>query len=188
MNCITILITSALCAFSTLATAEQTAQVRAANFYSKGLAAMKAGEADTAEACFREVLRIQPRNANARFQLSQLKLNRPILAAKKRQVQLQEVNVAKIEFEELSLREALGALDELVLRSTAEKFTPNFVVQDPGNLLEQRRFSLRLRNVPASVVLRYCLDHAGASARYDEHVIVVKPLSKSGPTSSGGRK
>jgi len=184
MRYIILLITATLLAWPPIATAQQSAQARAAALYQKGLTAVKAGEAATAESCFREVLRLQPRNANARFQLHQLKLNAPALGAKKRKLQLQKILLAKVEFEDLSLREALDTLDALVLKATKEEFAPNFIVQDSANILGERTFSLQLSNIPASVALQYCLDHARASARYDQHAIVVKPHPKTGATTS----
>ena len=66
------------------------------------------------------------------------------------------------------------------MKQTDGKFAPNFVVEDPEKVFEERTFSLKLGTVPASVALKYSLDGVRATARYDEHAIVIKPL--------GGRK
>lgn len=154
----------------------QTPAAKAATLYRQGLQAMEQGQAETARTCFQEVLRLQPNNANAKFQLKQLTLQAGSMAAKKRQTQMKEIRLPAIDFDELTLPEALDALDEMVLKQTEKKFAPNFVVQDPENVFGNRKFSLKLGNLPASVVLQYCLENARASARYDSHAIVVRPL------------
>ena len=73
-------------------------------------------------------------------------------------------------------------------KQTDNKFSPNFVVQDPNNVLEARKFTLKLGNLPASVVLQYCLDSSRATARYDQHAIVIRPLGGGKATPQGGEQ
>jgi len=149
-------------------------------WYRMGLRAMNEGQVETARECFTEVLRLRPGDMNARYQLRQLTLEMNSLLAKKRESQLAAITVPRVDFDQLNAREALGALGALVEKQTENKFAPNFVVQDPNGLLAERRFSLELTNVPATVVLKYILENARASARYDQHAIVVKPLPNTG--------
>ena len=161
----------------------QQSATRITALYKKGLQAMEQGQVDVARACFTEVLRIQPNNPNAKFQLRQLNLRAPSLLAKRRQAQLAQVKLPAVNFDQLTIAEALDALDKLVLKETKEKFAPNFIVQDPDGVLDDRKFSLKLGNLPATVVLKYCLDNVGATARYDQHAIVVRPNKKSASTT-----
>jgi TolA-binding protein len=79
----------------------------AADIYQQGLIAVREGNVTAAERAFQEVLRLQPGNANARYQLSELKQNQGSIAA--REVTLQVKNVpAKAMFE--MLLEQAGAV------------------------------------------------------------------------------
>ena len=53
--------------------------------------------------------------------------------------------------------------------------TPNFVIEDPQNLLAERKISLNLKSMPAQAVMKYLMDQTGAKARYDEHAEVITP-------------
>ena len=141
---------------------------------------MKQGEVETAKQCFEAALRIQPSHAHARYQLKQLPHLRGSLLARKRELQLQKVTVPSVDFDEATLEEALESLSTLIAKETEEKFSPNFILQDPDEVLADRTFSLKLGKVPASQVLKYALESTGASARFEEHAIVIHPRGKSG--------
>ncbi|NIP93446.1 MAG: tetratricopeptide repeat protein [Akkermansiaceae bacterium] len=169
----------AFLALAPCALAQESTTARAKALYRQGLIAMEQGQIDTARTCFREVLRLQPRNVNASYQLKQLELRRKPLLAKKRQLQMKSVRIPSVDFDAVTLPDALDALNALVEKQTKGKFVPNFIIQDPEGILEKRRFSLKLGAVPASIVLQYALDNTRATARYDEHAIVVRPVGKS---------
>lgn len=152
---------------------------RAAALYKQGMRAMEQGQVETAKACFYEVIRLQPRNMNARYQLKQLSLNSASLQAKKREAAMKSIKMPAVDFEDLSLGEALDVITAIVEKETEKKFSPNFVVQDPTDAFAKRPITLKLGGLPASQVLKYCLDSARATARYDAHAIVVRPLGVS---------
>lgn len=175
MRNLILLTLGALLALSPCASAQRPAS-NVSTLYKQGLQAIKVGEAAVAQAKFEQVLRLQPNHPNAKFQLRQLKLGGGLLGAKKRELQLQKVKVPAVDFDQLTLREALGALNEMVLQQTEKKFAPNFVIRDPDGIFDTRRFSLKLGSLPASVVLKYCVENVGAKVRYDEHAILVSPV------------
>lgn len=183
MRNVILLTVGAFLALGPCALGQKPAVSKAAALYQQGLRAIQQGQVDTARTCFEEVLRIQPSNASARYQLKQLKVTSGSLLAKKRQLQLKQVILPKVDFDDLTLPEALQAIDALVQKKTDKKFVPNFMVQDPTGVFEERKFTLKLGNAPASVILQYCLENARATARYDQHAIVIKPLGvkKSAP-------
>ena len=161
---------------------------KANTLYRQGVLAMKQGQVETARTCFEGVLALQPNNIHAKYQLKQLSLQSPRLAAKRREKQMEAVHLPKVEFEELTLPEALEAINAVVMKQTKGKFVPNFIVEDPKDVFQSRTFTLKLGSVPASVALKYALENARATARYDEHAIVVRPLSSGTPAPGGGDK
>jgi hypothetical protein len=77
------------------------------------------------------------------------------------------------QLDEASLQEALAALSNIVEKESKEEVTPNFVIEDPKNVLAEKKISIQLKNMPARGVLKYLMDQAGAKPRYDEHAVVI---------------
>lgn len=150
----------------------------AAEIYKQGMIALDQGNVKAADAAFREVLRLRPGNANARYQLSELQRNQSSVAARARIKKMEEYELAQITFDKLSLSEALEALTVLVEKKSGEKFSPNFMIQDPSNQLGDSKVTLSVKNVPAKAALTMVLQQAGAVAKYEEHAIVVKPVAR----------
>jgi len=152
---------------------------RASDIYKQGMIAMDQGNVTAADLAFREVLRLQPGHADARFQLSELKRNQGSIAARAREKKLAEYEIAQIDFDKTELSEALAALSMLVEKKSEGKFAPNFMIQDPSNLLAESKVSLTVKNLPAKAAFNMILQQAGAVAKYEEHAIIVKPVARS---------
>ena len=168
-----------------------TPAARADLLYQQGLAAVQKGDKAGAQKAFENALRINPSHANARYHLLQLRGSGERMAAKARELKLQQVKLPEVNFSDVTLEEAVQAIDLLVRKETKEAFSPNFVIQDSSGELAKRPITLQLRNVPAHVALKYTLDLAQATVRYDEHAILIQPLGppKSKTTGdSGGTK
>lgn len=148
---------------------------RAEVSYRRGLAAEKAGDPDAARQAYLAALAANPRHANARYCLGQLKINSAAISAKGREEKFGAVMIAEFNLDEASLQESLDALRILVEKQSKEEVTPNFVLQDSNKALAEARISLRLKNTPARGVLQYLLEQANAKARFDEHAIVILP-------------
>ena len=172
----------ALSVSSEAITAREERVQKVAALYQQGVIALKDGDTQLATACFREVLVIQPSHGNARYQLLSLKDRKPNLAAKMRQRKLAQIKIPKVHFDESEFGEVIEALDILITKETKGGFAPNFVVQDPHGLLENKKITMKLGSVPANVLLDYVLKMANAKARYDEHAIVIAPLGKAPKT------
>ena len=147
----------------------------AATLYKQGMAAVEEGDVRAAELAFKEILRLQPNNANARYQLGQLKQNQDSIAARARSRQLAQYEIEQIDFSKTEVSEALVALGMLIEKKSGGKFAPNFMIQDPSNRLADREVTLQVKKVPASAALNMILQQAGASARYEKHAIVIVP-------------
>ena len=59
-----------------------------------------------------------------------------------------------------------------------KKFSPNFIIQDPGKKFEDKRVKLKMNNIPLSAALNYLLESVGGTARYDEYATPIKPMGK----------
>ena len=158
-------------------TASEGTSTKVATLYQQGLAALNDGDMELARMSFTEVLRIQPSHGNARYHLLNLKQRGPELAAKVRKKKLEQIKVPKVDFAEISMTDAIEALGIMIEKETKGKFSPNFIVQDPKGVFESSSITMKLGAVPANVVLEYILRMGDGSARYDEHAIVIRPLS-----------
>jgi len=187
MKKIVIMTIGAVLALGPCAVAQNSAAGKAAALYKQGLRAVEQGQVETARTCFEEVIRLQPRHINARYQLKQLSLTSGSLAATRRENSMKAVNLPAVDFEGLTLPEAVEAINALVEKETKKQFTPNFIVQDPTGAFATRKITLKLGGLPASQVLKYCLESARATARYDAHAIVIRPLGveKGAPAVEG---
>ena len=48
--------------------------------------------------------------------------------------------------------------------------------------------NLRLNSIPAETVLRYIVDQANGTIRYDDHAIVISPRKKATPAPAAPKK
>jgi tetratricopeptide (TPR) repeat protein len=147
----------------------------AADLYKQGMTAMDEGNVRAAELAFTEALRLQPNNANVRYQLGQLKQNQDSIAARARSRQLEQYRIDQIDFSKTEVSEAIVALGMLIEKKSEGKFSPNFMIQDPSNKLGDREVTLQVKNLPARAALNMILAQAGASARFEKHAIIIVP-------------
>lgn len=143
--------------------------------YRQGLAAEQAGDPVAAQKALSDALKLNPKHANARYQLGQVKLNSASIAARGREAKFGSVMIPEFRLDDASLHEALEALRILIGRESKEKITPNFVIQDPKGELATAKIALNLKNMPSRAVMQYVLDMAGAKARHDEYAVVISP-------------
>jgi len=152
---------------------------KAAEIYKQGMIAVNEGNAAAAEAAFKEVLRLQPGNANARFQLSELKQNQGSLAARQREKKMGAYVIPQIDFDKVELAEAVAALAMMVEEQSKGEFAPNFMVQDPSSKLAGQTVTLQVKGVPAKAVLDMMLKQTGAVSKYEQHAVIIRPVPRS---------
>lgn len=167
------LLSCALLASQSPAHAE--APVSSATLYSQGMAAISAGDPVKADALLTKALQVDPNNANARFQLMEVRKNSASIASKGREAKFGAVTVAKLQLEGASLQEALDVIAKQVDEGSKKQVAANFVIQDEKGVLATKQISLKLTSIPAKAALEYVLTQAGAKARFDEHAIVIVP-------------
>lgn len=147
----------------------------ARQWYQAGMAAVKAGNPDTAKTAFQNALKVDPRFTPAKYQLSRLPdLNLKTKIAKRKAL-FKTTIIKEINFEDAAFEEALEALNTMAAKATDDEFAPNFVVQDPDEKLTQQKVTLKMKNVPLSAALDYLLEGVEAKARYDEFATVIRP-------------
>ncbi|MEN8771921.1 MAG: hypothetical protein ABF379_08420 [Akkermansiaceae bacterium] len=153
-------------------------ELSAAAWYQKGMAALKSDHPEAAKSAFQNVLRLKPGYAPAKYQLARI----PELSARakvaRRKALFKKTIIPEINFNKATLEEALEALDVLALKASKEGLAPNFVLRDPKGKVTKQQVTLKMKNIPASVALAYILDGTGASARFDEHATLIKPLGE----------
>lgn len=91
-----------------------------ASIYQQGMIAVRDGNVNAAEAAFKEVLRLQPGHANARYQLAELKQNQGSIAARARAKKLGEAVIGQIDFSKTEFSDAIAALGLLVEKRPLE--------------------------------------------------------------------
>jgi hypothetical protein len=166
----------ALLISSAIAPAQDNPAAKAERYYRQGLTAEGQGNAGLARRSFQSALRLNPNHANARYHLLQLSGADARLSAKARQLKLGRTILPKVELDGASFQEVLDMLDALVRKETKNQFVPNFVIQDPSGKLAERTVDIRLRNVPATAVLKYAAEQVGAKIRYDAHAVLIRPV------------
>lgn len=145
---------------------------KSAALYQQGLAAENAGDADTARKAYESALSLNPRNANAEYHLGQLRLNFDKIAAKGRKAKFDSIMIPEFKVDDASIADSLQALR--ILAEKQNGATPyNFILQDPKEKLKQAKVTMVLKQIPAGKVLEYLLEQGGATARFDEHAIVI---------------
>ena len=152
--------------------------------YRQGLLALNEGNADLARQSFTEALRLNPQHVNARIQLDRLRDRSGEMAALRREHALKRYVIPQVDYDEVTLPEALEALSTVIEKQSEGKFSPNFVIRDPSGAFEDRPLSLQLRGVPAHIVLKHLVELADAGVRYSAHVIAITPRN----VKSGGEQ
>jgi tetratricopeptide (TPR) repeat protein len=158
-----------------LPSSAETPAQRAELSYRQGQAAEQAGDPEAARKAYTAALQADPGHPHARYSLGQLKITAPALAAKGREAKFAAVMIPELKLDQAPFKDALEALQVIVEKQSNDKVTPNFVIQDPKEVLSGAKITLVLKNTPAKAVLQYILDQAGAKARHDEHAIVITP-------------
>jgi tetratricopeptide (TPR) repeat protein len=147
----------------------------AARYYQQGVAAERAGDPAAAREAYTRALRANPRHADARFRLGQLRMNAASIAARGRENRIGAVMIPAIQLHEASFGESIELLATLLETHSDGEITPNFIIQDPDGKFAGTSISLRMRNIPARAVIAQLLDHGNAKIRYDEHAVVITP-------------
>jgi len=156
--------------------AQQPEAVKQANAaYFSAVAYETAGDPDAAKAAYEQALKLNPKHANARYRLGQLKVNYHQIIAKGQERKIGSIMIPEFKVDEAEFSEAVRALAIHIEKESKEEVTPNFIIQDPSNALAERKVTLKMKNAPSGEILNYMLDMAKAKVRYDKHAVVITP-------------
>lgn len=91
---------------------------------------------------------------------------------------LKKITIKEVDFQELSLREALDIVAFRVENESNKQITPNFIINDLEGKFENQTVTLKLKNLPASTLLGYIANSVGGSVRFERYAIVISPRER----------
>lgn len=102
--------------------------------------------------------------------------NRQKFGIQARQRELAKVILPEIDFNALPLEDALRDLNDLIGTASDGVVTANIVLMDRNSTIKSKKITLNMKQIPATVALDYVLNLAGATAKYDQYAITIRPL------------
>ncbi len=146
------------------------------------------GDVDNAKATFEMINKLDPKNQTAIAFLRRIQVEQAAKGgASSNEKKFAAVMIAKIEFKDATLREALEFLRKKVNELPGDKPQVNFVMQVPEEQVATAKVTLNLANIPFTEALKYVGGLANVTFSYDQYAIVVKaagPLPTSKATST----
>ena len=137
--------------------------------FQMGRSAYYKGDIETAYQLLVQVEARNPKHFETKALLAQIRSQKKagIVSVKK---SYEGVLLAKIEFSEVTLEEAVEGLRALSKTATDGKVIPNIIIKDPT--LASKTLSLNLRNLPLTDAIQYLADLVGAKTVYDKHAVM----------------
>lgn len=151
----------------------------AEDYFKQGESALKKGNIELAQSSYRDALKLDPKHGNAKFRLLSMRDLKAGSRIKARQAMLKSIILPNVAFEDITLEESLEGLGIMIEKASEKTFIPNFVIADPSGTINKNKVNINLRNIPASVALKYVLSQSKSRVSWDEHVINIRPLSSS---------
>ncbi len=142
--------------------------------FQMGRAAYYKGDFEQAHELLKQVEARQPNHFETKALLAQIRaLMKPGVSSLKKTYA--GVNLAKVEFAEVTLDEATQALRTLAKNATDGRVTPNFLIK--GEALKAKVISLSLEGIPLSEAIEYLGQLSGARVVYEAHAVVFQPAA-----------
>lgn len=162
-------------AFLVMAAFFYTAALQAADkkdlntIYQQGRAAFYRGDVETARALLLQVAAVKPDHFETKAMLAQIATYvKPDNSAKKAYA---SVTVPKIDFNDVTVTEAVQGLTVLGKNASGGKISPNIIVKDPE--IGKKSVTLSLSNIPLTDAIEYVARMAGGRASYDKFAAVI---------------
>lgn len=137
--------------------------------FQMGKAAYYKGDLETAQQLLSQVAARNPQHFETKALLAQIRTQKKPDGSSLRK-QYESVTLAKVEFADVTLQEALDGLRVLSKNTSNGKVIPNFIVKDPT--LGTKQVSLNLSGMPLTEVIQYLAQVTGSKASYDQHAVV----------------
>lgn len=136
--------------------------------YARAVRAYAAGDLETAETLFRQVVATDPGNTAANAFLARIAKQKPPGGGLR--ARLEKLIVPKVDFRDASL----GAVIDYLPKVAAEqKVALNLVRMFPADYGTEKKISLSLENVPMTSVLDYVAQLGGLKLEYQAHAVVL---------------
>lgn len=157
----------------TLTTEERAQKVE--HYYSVAEKAYQSGDLKKTQEALQRSLALNPQHGPSYALAIKTRQNRSKFSIQSRQRELAKVILPVVDFQDTEFRDALRDLGDLIEQTSGDKFIPNFVLVDGNGSVKTKKITLSMKQVPANVVLDYLLKMAGATAKYDQYAITVRP-------------
>ncbi|HCN28259.1 MAG TPA: hypothetical protein DIT64_05670 [Verrucomicrobiales bacterium] len=145
--------------------------------FQMGRAAYYKGDMEMAYQLLKQVEAKQPNHYETKVLLAQIRTHMKTGTGSLKKT-YSGVTLAKIEFVDVSLEEAVEGLRGLCKTSTEGKVMPNIIIKDAE--LKAKTLSLQLNNIPLTEAIEYIARVAGARAVYEQHAVMLVSLAGSG--------
>ena len=147
----------------------------------EGRAAFEAGNYDEAIMKLGQVVEARPDDARARALLerARLQLARDPGLSYRRQVAA--ITLQEIDVQDVTMHEFITYVQAVIEAGNKERgeeeegFVPNILLRGEG--VDEKRFSMRLRNIPLDEALRMAGEMAGVRFRYEPHAVFGAPAA-----------
>lgn len=147
----------------------------------EGRAAFEAGDYETAVMKLGQYVEAHPDQPRARALLerARLELQRDPGLTYRRKVAA--IRIARIDVQDVTMQEFIDYVQAVITAAHKEAgadedaFVPNFLLRGDG--VNEKRFTMQLRNIPLDEALRMAGEMAGVRFRYDPHAVIGIPAT-----------
>jgi hypothetical protein len=150
--------------------------------FQMGRAAFYRGDLELARDLLKQVQAKNPQHFETRALLAQIQVSLNSTNQSSLKKTYESVILPKVDFEEVTVPEALEGLRVLSKNASAGKVIPNFIVQD--QTLNSKSLSLHLTNVPLGEAISYVARVVGCRAMYETHAVVFTSAPEPEPTAA----
>ena len=140
------------------------------NLFQMGRTAYYKGDLEQAHQLLSMVAQQNPRHQETRILLGDIRMKLKATAGSSLKKKYEGIKLAKIEFADVTLPEALEGLRVMSKNASNGQVVPNFIVTD--QTLKTKMVSLSLTDVPLTQAIEYVARIAGAKASYDNHAVL----------------
>ncbi|MEQ1747999.1 MAG: hypothetical protein ABL974_01145 [Prosthecobacter sp.] len=140
------------------------------NLFQMGRTAYYRGDLEQAQQLLSMVAQQNPRHQETRILLGDIRAKLKASSGSSLKKRYEGVKIAKIEFADVTLQEALDGLRAMSKNASSGQVLPNFIITDEK--LKAKMLSLTLTDVPLTQAIEYVARIAGAKASYDDHAVL----------------
>jgi hypothetical protein len=170
LHCLVVRLALALVAGASIGVAPLRAADDIENLFKMGREAYYKGDLEQAQQLLTMVAAQNPRHQETRILLGDIRTKLRTTAGSSLKKKYEGVKLAKIEFTDVTLQEALEGLRALSKNASGGQVVPNFIVTDPK--IGTNKVSLTLTDMPLTTAIDYVAKVSGAKATYDQHAVL----------------